>query len=141
MKPLKDTKRASVRVGFDGRVHKHFLGPFAKERYQNEIRVLHYLEEENCPFVPKVLECHDDDLYLVTCNCGHIVENLSPDRIRSLFSELESYGVRHDDPFPRNVTYHPRLGRFCIIDFEFAVILETGEGLTTADLAARLKEQ
>jgi tRNA A-37 threonylcarbamoyl transferase component Bud32 len=47
---------------------------------------------------------------------------------------LENYGVRHGDPFVRNVTYNTQLGRFCIIDFEFATILETGEGLTIEDL-------
>jgi hypothetical protein len=40
-----------------------------------------------------------------------------------LFAELETFGVRHDDPDIRNVTYRQSDGRFCLIDFEFATIL------------------
>jgi tRNA A-37 threonylcarbamoyl transferase component Bud32 len=40
-----------------------------------------------------------------------------------LFAELEKFGVRHDDPDMRNVTYRFSDGRFCLIDFEFATIL------------------
>jgi len=43
---------------------------------------------------------------------------------KELFEELENYGVRHDDPDKRNVTYRQKDGRFCLIDFEFATILE-----------------
>jgi hypothetical protein len=49
--------------------------------------------------------------------------------MKELYAELETYGVRHEDPFMRNVTYRPQDGRFCLIDFEFATMLETGEGL------------
>ena len=46
-------------------------------------------------------------------------------RARSeLFAELEPYGVRHDDAEMRNVTYRQSDGRFCLIDFEFATILD-----------------
>ena len=31
---------------------------------------------------------------------------------------------RHDDPFDRNITYRQTDARFCVIDFEFATILE-----------------
>lgn len=134
MKSIKDTKRASVHVGFDGRVHKHFHGPFAERRFQNEIRVLRFLEEKACPFVPKVLAEDAKRLYLMTSNCGRIVESISKDRLQKLFKELESYGVCHGDPMARNVTYDPHLGRFCVIDFEFATLIETGEGLTTDEL-------
>jgi hypothetical protein len=37
---------------------------------------------------------------------------------------LLPYGVRHDDPEVRNVTYSNKEGRFCLIDFEFATILD-----------------
>jgi hypothetical protein len=60
----------------------------------------------------------------VTSNCGSRVEHLDDSRIQELFAELEHYGVRHDDPEMRNVTYRRQDGRFCIIDFEFATILE-----------------
>ncbi len=134
MRPIKETKRASVHVGYDGRVHKRFLGPFAVQRYQNEVRVLRYLETKGCPFVPRLLVESPKDLRIVTSNCGFIINSISNHRLKSLFAELETYGVRHGDSSARNVTYNSHLGRFCIIDFEFATILETGEGLTIADL-------
>lgn len=134
MKSIKDTKRARVHVGFDGRVHKFFHGPFAKRRFQNETFILRFLEEKSCIFVPRVLAEDADRLYLITSNCGRIVESIGKDRLEKLFKELESYGVSHGDPFARNVTYNPRLGRFCVIDFEFATIIKTGEGLTIEEI-------
>ena len=131
MREIKDTQRASVRIGFDGKVHKTFRGPEAKERFDNEIRVLKYLEERGCEFVPKLVEYEAKTLYMVTTNCGARVEDsISQARTAQLYKELENeYGVRHGDPVSRNITYNARLGRFCIIDFEYAVILESGEGL------------
>ena len=36
--------------------------------------------------------------------------------------------MRHEDAFPRNITYRSQDGRFCLIDFEFASIVdENGE--------------
>lgn len=130
MQEIKDTQRAEVRIGFDGRVHKKYKGPLAKERYENEVRVLEYLAGKGCEFVPKLLEKDSEQLYIVTTNCGAIVNTISPDKEKAIFEELEGFGVRHDDAFMRNITYSAHLGRFCVIDFEFAVILETGEGLT-----------
>ncbi len=141
MREVKDTKRATVHVGYDGRVHKRFLGPFAERRFNNEVKILQFLGEKECPFVPRVLHADAEELYLVTSNCGTIVDKISDDRLKTLFEELEGFGVRHGDPFARNVTYNPRLGRFCIIDFEFATNLETGEGLTTDELEALQKDQ
>jgi predicted Ser/Thr protein kinase len=123
MDNVKDTLRALVRVGYDGRVHKTFRGPSAKERFENEIRVLRFLEERGCPFVPRVLEVHPEELRMVTSSCGGRVDYLDEKRTRELFEELETYGVRHDDADRRNVTYRQSDGRFCLIDFEFAVIL------------------
>lgn len=126
MQEAKNTLRATVHIGYDGRVHKTFKGPQAKERYENEVRVLRYLEEKECGFVPKVLECDDDTLYLVTSNCGARVDKMSKEKEKSIFDELETYGVRHDDAELRNITYNHREGRFYVIDFEFASILEPG---------------
>lgn len=136
MREIKDSKQATVHVGYDGRVHKRFHGPMAKERFENEVRALRFLEERHCNFVPRVLEAAPEELYLVTTNCGQIVDKISQERMDALFAELESYGVRHEDRFARNVTYNARLGRFCLIDFEFATILESGQGLTLADVEA-----
>lgn len=124
MKDAKDTARALVRLGFDGRVHKTFKGPQAQERFDNEVRVLQYLEERGCPFVPRLLEQEPERLHLVTTNCGQRVERVSEKKRKQLFLSLEQYGVRHDDPFVRNITYRMQDGRFCIIDFEFSTILE-----------------
>jgi hypothetical protein len=124
MQPGKDTERALVRIGYDGRVHKHFRGSNAKERFDNEVRVLRYLEQRECPFVPRLLEVDEDKLYMVSSNCGSRVERCSEEKLAAIFGELERYGVRHDDPFLRNVTYRQTDGRFCAIDFELATILE-----------------
>ena len=120
---VKDTLRATVRIGYDGRVHKTFRGPKAEERFANEVRVLRHLENRGCPFVPKLLEVEPERLKIVTTNCGSRVEHLDEERARELFAELEPYGVRHDDAEVRNVTYRQSDGRFCLIDFEFSTIL------------------
>jgi tRNA A-37 threonylcarbamoyl transferase component Bud32 len=126
MEEAKNTARATVRIGYDGKVHKTFRGPLARERYEHEIRVLRYLEKARCPFVPRVLETHDEEMRLVTSNCGARVQQpITPDKLLQLFADLEQYGVRHDDPYQRNVTYRAGDGRFCLIDFEFATILES----------------
>ncbi|MFO0924978.1 MAG: protein phosphatase 2C domain-containing protein [Pirellulales bacterium] len=124
MYEAKNTQRALVRIGYDGRVYKIFRGPNAKERFENEVRILRHLEARKCNFVPRVLETKEDELQLVTTNCGARVDQMSPSRIESLFAELETFGVRHDDPFLRNITYRASDGRFCIIDFEFATLLD-----------------
>jgi len=124
MHEVKDTQRAVVRIGFDGRVHKTFRGPKAEERFANEVRVLRHLEARDCPFVPRLLESDPALLKIITTNCGSIVDQLNPERMKELFDELETYGVRHDDAFLRNVTYRATDGRFCLIDFEFATILD-----------------
>jgi tRNA A-37 threonylcarbamoyl transferase component Bud32 len=82
------------------------------------------LEERNCTFVPKLLESDPETLKIVTTNCGARVERLSDTRVAELFQELEAFGVRHDDPYLRNVTYRASDGRFCLIDFELATILD-----------------
>ncbi len=123
MTVVKDTLRAIVRVGYDGRVHKTFRGPKAEERFATEVRVLKYLEERGCPFVPRLLESDPEQLKIVTTSCGTRVDHLDAERTKELFDELLPYGVRHDDADLRNVTYRNTDGRFCLIDFEFATIL------------------
>ncbi len=123
MREVKDTLRSTVRISYDGRVYKTFRGPRAAERFANEIRVLNFLAAGNCLFVPKLLESYTGELRIVTTSCGTRVEHLDPQRIKELFEELETFGVRHDDPEVRNVTYRQADGRFCVIDFEFATIL------------------
>ena len=124
MEQVKDTRRALVRIGYDGRVSKTFRGHEAKERFENEVLVLRHLEEKGCPFVPRILEADPAKLLLVTSNGGSRVEHLSEQKMTDLFNELERYGVRHEDQASRNITYNAKEGRFFIIDFEFATLLD-----------------
>ena len=125
MHEIKDTLRALVRIAYDGRVYKTFRGPRAAERFATEVAVLRHLEERGCPFVPRLLESDPAILRIVTTNCGSRVEHLDDARATEIFAELLPYGVRHDDAEVRNITYRQRDGRFCVIDFEFATLLDT----------------
>ena len=120
---VKDTLRATVHLSFDGRVFKVYHGPKAEERFDNEVRVLRHLAARGCDFVPRLLEADRENLRIITTNCGTRVEQLDEKRRAEIFAELERFGVRHDDPDVRNVTYRFSDGRFCVIDFEFATIL------------------
>lgn len=125
MQEAKNTARAVVHIGYDGRVHKTFRGPNAQERFENEVRVLRILEERGCDYVPRLLASDPAKLSIITSNCGSRVEHISDSRVKELFSELErDYGVRHDDAFSRNITYRAQDGRFCLIDFELATVLD-----------------
>jgi len=124
---VKNTLRATVRLTYDGRVYKIFHGSKARERFDNEVRVLRHLEARGCSFVPRLLEADPEKLQIITTNCGSRVEHLDEARTKELFAELLLYGVRHDDAEMRNVTYRQSDGRFCLIDFEFATILSTAE--------------
>jgi tRNA A-37 threonylcarbamoyl transferase component Bud32 len=126
MQQVKDTLRATVRIGYDGKVHKQFRGPNAEERFANEVKVLQYLEHRGCDFVPRVLEADAEKLVLVTTNCGVRVADstIKEERMKAIFAEVEAFGVRHDDQAVRNITYRASDGRFCLIDFELATILD-----------------
>jgi tRNA A-37 threonylcarbamoyl transferase component Bud32 len=126
MHEMKDTHRALVRIGFDGRVHKTFRGHLARERFEQEVRVLRHLEKKGCAFVPRLLESDPEQLKIITTSCGSRVDQINPERQRELFAELETYGVRHEDRELRNITYRAADGRFCVIDFEFATLLGGG---------------
>jgi hypothetical protein len=125
MQEMKDTRRALVRIGYDGRVHKTFRGHQARERFENEIRVLRYLEARGCTYVPRVVESFPEEPRLVTTSCGQRVEHIPDARVAEIFADLrDRYSVRHEDAYARNITYSPQAGCFCIIDFEFATILD-----------------
>ena len=130
MLQVKDTLRATVNLSFDGRVFKVYHGPDAPARFANEVRILRHLEARGCGFVPRLLEADPRQLRIITTNCGTRVEHLDAERTRELFAELEPYGVRHDDPEMRNVTYRQSDGRFCVIDFELATLLPGFEQAT-----------
>jgi tRNA A-37 threonylcarbamoyl transferase component Bud32 len=120
---VKDTLRATVHLAFDGRVFKTYHGADAATRFANEVRVLKFLEARGCPFVPRLIEADKNIPRIVTTNCGQRVQQLDEKRRGEIFADLEQFGVRHDDPDVRNVTYRFSDGRFCLIDFEFATIL------------------
>ncbi len=124
MEQVKDTLRALVRIGYNGRVYKTFRGPKARERFDNEVKVLKYLEARGCTFVPRLLESDPEELRIVTTNCGGRVDHLDDARMKEIYAELAPFGVRHEDAEMRNVTYRQSDGRFCLIDFEFATILD-----------------
>jgi len=123
MLKVKDTLRATVNLTFDGRVIKTYHGSNALARFNQEVKVLRHLEARGCGFVPRLLEADPEKIRIITTNCGTRVEHLDAQRTKELFAELEPFGVRHDDPDMRNVTYRQSDGRFCVIDFEFASIL------------------
>lgn len=129
MRELKDGIRSIVKLDYTGQVHKTFRGTDRQVRYDREVEVLRLLEERGCDYVPRLLEAHDDELRIVTTNCGAPAPQLSEKKAASLFHDLtRDFGIVHDDPFPRNVTYSHKLGRFCIIDFELATILPEPQG-------------
>ena len=124
MKELKDGIRSLVRIDFNGHVHKQFRGTDSDKRFANEVVVLKTLEERGAPNVPVLISSDEETLTIVTTNCGAPAPLISEAKATALFQELEElYGIRHDDPEPRNVTYSQKMGRFCLIDFELAKVL------------------
>jgi len=127
---LKDGIRSQVRIDFYGNVHKRLRGTGAAERYAKEVEVLKVLEQRGCPYVPKLLEEHPEELYFVSTNCGKPADQISKEKSDRIFKKLEEdYGIRHLDAEPRNITYSDKLGTFCVIDFELAEILPPPPGL------------
>ncbi len=123
MPVVKDTLRATVRVGYDGRVYKQFRGPDAEKRFTKEVEVLRHLEKQGCDFVPRLLEADAEHWKIVTSNCGSHVQHIDAERAAEIFAQLLPFGVRHEDAEARNITYRQQDGRFCVIDFEYATIL------------------
>lgn len=130
LEPLKDGIRSQVRVDFYGNVHKRLRGTAAAERYATEVAVLKVLEQRGCPYVPRLLEEHPEEMYFVSTNCGQPASQISKEKADLIFAKLErEYGVRHLDAEARNITYSQKLGCFCVIDFELATILPPPPGL------------
>ncbi len=124
MQVIKNTQRAQVSRNYSGSYTKFFHGPSKEQRFRNEVRVLQFLNSQGCPFVPSLLAFDEAELSITTSYAGEPVQRISEDRLASVFEELHVYGVRHDDPAQRNVLYNHALGRFTLIDFEYAEILE-----------------
>lgn len=135
----KDTEYSRVQVGFDGRVHKTFRGVDAQKRFETEVAVLQHLEKRGCPYVPRLLASDPATLTIVTSNCGQRATAISSAKAKELFAALEKdYGVRHEDPFPRNITYHHQDGRFCVIDFEFASLVDENGDLLPGGVSLKV---
>ena len=115
MEQVKDTLRALVRIGFDGRVYKTFRGPKAEERFANEVKVLKHLEARGCDFVPfrNVMET------IGLARPDEIVAGQEPDR-DWLTDPPKGYRVptattvatqdikpKVNDADPRTALYHP----------------------------------
>jgi hypothetical protein len=122
---LKDTERSCVHLAFDGYVHKLYRGHCARQRLETEVHVLSHLRSVNCNFVPRLISVDREQLQIVQSNCGYAVQQMTPQRLKQLFNELRLYGVIHDDPELRNVTYRPSDGIFCVVDFEFATLIDS----------------
>lgn len=138
----KDTEYSHVRVGFDGRVTKTFRGENARRRFETEVAVLRHLENQGCGYVPKLLEVDEANLTIVTTNCGRKVDRISDQKLKDLFDALErDFGVRHEDPFARNITYRPQDGRFCLIDFEFASIVDENGEVPPGGISLKVPEK
>lgn len=124
MKELKDGLRSLVRIDFRGHVHKQFRGTDSDKRFANEVAVLKALEDRGATNVPRLVGHDPETLTLITTNCGSPAPLITLEKAQVLFQELENkFGIRHNDPEPRNVTYSPHLGKFCLIDFELSEIL------------------
>ena len=124
MLKLKDTERSLVCLTFDGCVVKQYRGHLMRQRMENEVRVLEHLRRVSCPFVPRLVACDRELVQIVVTACGVSATQVSPGKLQQLFSELREYGVEHEDAELRNITYDARAGQFCVIDFEFARIID-----------------
>lgn len=123
---LKSTERSAVHATFDGSVRKRYRGRHARQRLENEVRVLGYLETRECPFVPRLLRVERATLDITITFCGQPVQHIMASKTQELFGSLAAFGVEHGDPEKRNITYHAFDGNFYIVDFEYAKILEDG---------------
>ena len=139
MPDAKECPKARVRFLSDWSVSKQFLGSNARERFENEICVLRFLESKLCHFVPRLIHADPNLLEIFITNCGAAIQHLSPKKLEKIFSSFESYGVRHEDPAIRNVTYRASDGNFCVVDFERASIID--ESNAPAELFRRIDNQ
>ena len=126
---LKDSPTALVRYRSDSSLSKKFRGHNARERFENEIRVLRYLESKFCHFVPRLIHADPNLLEIIITHCGAAIQHLSPRKLEEIFSSFESYGVRHENPAIGNVAYRASDGSFCVIDFELASIIDDSNAM------------
>ena len=123
MLKIKDTLRATVHMSFDGRVFKTYHGPNAKERFENEVRVLKFLESRGCNFVPRLLEADEKKCGSSRRTAERALITWTKNARRNCSPNWKNSVCGMTTADPRNVTYRLSDGRFCLIDFELATIL------------------
>jgi tRNA A-37 threonylcarbamoyl transferase component Bud32 len=138
MIPLKNTKRACVRRHQNGHIRKIFTGPKKAIRFWNEVRILRHLNEQDCPFVPRLISIDKTKFAITISYAGEPVQHLSEEKRQAVFSELEKYGVRHQDQAARNILYNHKAGEFSVIDFELAEFISSSESV--CEITHRLDE-
>ncbi len=121
---IKDTERSCVLKSFDGFVHKQYRGTHAHQRLENEVRCLSILNIGGVILFLDSSRLIEQTLAIIQSDCGVAVEHLVDWRLGQLFDSLHAFGVSHGDRNLRNVTYRAKDGRFCIVDFELAAIME-----------------
>jgi hypothetical protein len=129
MLQVKDTLRSTVkRLSFDGRAFKTYHGPDALDALNaKEVRgVAPSWKLTDVGFVPQAprrrfATSSRSSPATAASRVEHLDDKRSP--AGTVRRNWSPYGVRHDDPDMRNVTYRQSDGRFCIVDFELATIL------------------
>lgn len=122
---LSDSIKSIISFRPDNTVVKRYIGEGNRILFENEIKILRFLEEKGCDFVPKIISVDSEKLMFVMDNCGVRARNLTKEIQDQLFLDLEKkYGVKHNDADPRNVVYNIINNRFYIIDFELSTIID-----------------
>jgi hypothetical protein len=119
MQEAKDTRRALVHIGLRWAGAQDLSAVIWPANASKTKSVCCAIWRRAAANLSPVLEADPENLKMITTNCGSRVDHMARTAMKELFAELEQYGVRHDDPFLRNITYRFSDGRFCVIDFEF----------------------
>ncbi|MFN7875608.1 MAG: hypothetical protein ACK5PB_09825 [Pirellula sp.] len=138
MHALKNTKRAFVLRTGNGHIRKTFTGPKREIRFWNEVRILRYLNDKGCPFVPKLICIDTPSFTIIVSYAGEPIQSISEEKLNLIFSNLEEFGVRHQDQAARNILYNHRAGEFSVIDFEFAELITSCDSY--CEITHRLEE-
>lgn len=118
------SKGKEISFTSDNKVIKRFIGEKNKNLFENEVKVLRFLEEKGCDFVPKIISVDSENTAVVMTHCGTRLKDPNIGIIRQLFFDLESkYRVKHGDPCVVNVLYNSSNNKLYIIDFEVSTII------------------
>ena len=125
MRNLKDGIRSLVKIDFYGNVHKYFRGTDKEKRFTNEIRILkasNNVAVNMCPATSNPTRVSSTLLPATVALQLQISQRKKPRKsfVISKKNMVSATMIR----FPRNITYDPNEGRFCVIDFELATLLD-----------------